>query len=77
MAYFNKKKDHLKQTVFSNVHESNPNPVKTYYAFLEIGGKNHYAEYVGKFRVEALADFQEQARLHNGKFNGKIYALKN
>jgi hypothetical protein len=74
---FQKRKESMTRTVFNNIHESNPNPIRTYYAFLEIGGKDHYAEYVGKFRVEALADFHEQARLNGGKFNGKIYALKN
>lgn len=76
MVNFKQKQQVQERRVINNLHVGTVSPFKTYYTFLEIGGKDHYAEYVGKFRVEAKADFEEQARLHNGKFNGKLYVLK-
>lgn len=80
MAFYNKKttqNNSMKRTVFNNIHESSPNPIRTYYTFLNLDGKDHYFEYQGKFRVEAEAHFREEARLHGAKYNGNLYTLKN
>jgi hypothetical protein len=75
MAFHNKKKDFLKQTIFSNIHEGTTNPVKKWYAYITFDGKEAPIFYDGKFRVEAVSYFEEFARINGGRYNGKIYAL--
>lgn len=62
--------------VINNLHVGTNDPNRTYYTFLSVDGKEIYVEYVGKFRVAAIAEFQEVARLNGAKFNGKLYVLK-
>lgn len=78
MAFYKKnKKDSMIRTIFSNTFEPPyVNSVKKFYSFIEIGGKDHYFEYEGKFRSEAEAHFLEQARLNGGKFT-TVHAFKN
>lgn len=78
MAYYaKKKKESMIRTVFNNLHEGTTNPIKTYYTFYELNGKQVYDEYQGKFRSEAIAFFESEANSFGGKFNGKLYTLKN
>jgi hypothetical protein len=64
---YKKNQDFMKQTVFSNVHEGQFNPWKKYYGIIKVGDKSLVAEYTAKFRSEAVAVLEEEARLSGGK----------
>jgi hypothetical protein len=65
----------MRRTVFSNTHESSFNPVKKFAAFVEVDGDTKIFTYEGKFRSEVAAYFEEEARLNQAKFDGKIYPV--
>ncbi|MED3562414.1 hypothetical protein [Bacillus xiapuensis] len=56
------------RTVFNNFHEApfNPNKLTKWYGVISEGGKNFKYEYECKFRSEAVAFFEEKARLSSG-----------
>lgn len=54
------------QTIFANEVEKKTNPIKKYYGLIKVGEKLYIDEYEGKFRSEALAVFNETARLMGG-----------
>jgi len=66
MAY-KKKNDAMTQTVFSNTAEVKFNPVKKYYGIVLVDGKEKLYLHEGKFRSEAVAVLDEEARLDGGK----------
>jgi hypothetical protein len=57
------------QTVFSNTFEApfNANKLTKYYGIVKVGEKSFIAEYEAKFRSEAIAVLEEEARLSGGK----------
>lgn len=57
-------------------HEGSFNPFRKYYAFVEIDGVEIVLDYIGKFRGEALAHFQEQARINQGRLTSAIHVYK-
>jgi hypothetical protein len=57
-------------------HDAPFNPWKKYYAFAQIDGKQVVLDYVGKFRSEALAALDEQARLEGGKLVSGVHVFK-
>jgi hypothetical protein len=55
------------QKVWKNVpHDGQFNPWNNYYSVIKIGDKSYLTEYESKFRSEAVAVFQEEARLSGG-----------
>jgi hypothetical protein len=66
MAY-QKKGNDFKQTVFSNTAEKVFVQVKKFYAVILVDGVEKLYRYDCKFRVEAIAMFDEYARLDHGK----------
>lgn len=57
------------QIIFRNVpSERKVNPFKKYYAIIETEGTDKLYFFEGKFRSEATAYFEEEARLDHGKF---------
>ena len=54
------------QTIFSNVSEKKFNPVKKYYGIVLVDGKEKLYRYDAKFRSEAVAVLEEEARLDHG-----------
>jgi hypothetical protein len=57
-------------------HEAKFNPFRKYYTFLEIDGVEVVLDYIGKFRSEALAYFEEQARINQGRLTSAIHVYK-
>jgi hypothetical protein len=57
------------QTVFSNTYDApfNPNKLVKYYGIIEVGSTSYVTEYEGRFRSEAKAVLEENARLAGGK----------
>lgn len=55
------------QIEFKNIpHDAAFNPWKKYFSVIQIGDKSYLAEYTAKFRSEAVAVFNEEARLSGG-----------
>lgn len=75
MAY-KRKNDAMVQTVFSNTVEVKFNPVKQYYGIVLVDGKEKLYRYESKFRSEATAALEEEARLDHGKLLS-VGVLKN
>ena len=61
-----KKNDAMIQTIFSNVSEKKFNPIKKYYGIVLVDGKEKLYRYDAKFRSEAVAGLEEEARLDHG-----------
>lgn len=66
MAY-KRKNDAMVQTVFSKVAEKRFVQERDFYAVVLVDGKELLYKYNGKFRSEATAHFEEEARLDGGK----------
>jgi hypothetical protein len=58
-----------KQTVFSKTYDApfNPNKLIKFYAVIKQGDKSFVTEYAAKQRSEAVAIFNEEARLFGGQ----------
>jgi hypothetical protein len=63
------------RTIFSNTVENTFNPVKKFAAFVVVDGDTKIFTYEGKFRSEVTAYFEEEARLNQAEFDGKIYPV--
>lgn len=59
----------MKRTVFNNVHEAKFNPWKTYYGVITVGDKCFLSMYNCKFRSEATAVFESEAKAMGGKLD--------
>jgi hypothetical protein len=57
------------RTVFNNFHDApfNPQKLTKFYGIIEAGSTSFVSEYEGKFRSEAKAVLEENARLAGGK----------
>ena len=71
MSFYKKKTNNSfrkeDQLVWKNTtHEVAFNPTKNYYAVIKIKDKSYLTEYVSKFRSEAVAIFNEEARISGG-----------
>jgi hypothetical protein len=65
------------QIVFKNTqHDANFNPYRKYYILMEVEGIEKVYDYVGKFRVEALAYFEEKARMEHGRITSTLHVYK-
>jgi hypothetical protein len=56
------------QTIFSNTYEApfNPQKLTKFYGIIEVGSKSYVSEYEGRFRSEAKAALEEDARMMGG-----------
>lgn len=63
---FNKRKEETQILWRNTTHESEFSPMKKWYGVIKVGDKNFVAEYESKFRSEAVAIFDEEARLSGG-----------
>lgn len=67
MKRFKRSTQPFKQTVFSNQAETKPVLEKEWYGVVELhNGKSLLYTYTTKQRSEAVAYFEEEARLNNG-----------
>jgi flavodoxin len=68
-TYQKKQTEAWKQTVFSNTFDApfNPNKLIKFYAVIKQGDKSFVTEYAAKQRSEAVAIFNEEARLFGGQ----------
>lgn len=67
MKRFKRLTQPFKQTVFSNQAETKPVIEKEWYGVVELlNGKSRLYTYTTKQRSEAVAYFEEEARLNNG-----------
>lgn len=65
------------QLIWKNMsHEGLFNPFRKYYTFVEIDGVEIVLDYIGKFRSEAVAYFEEQARINHGRLTSTIHVYK-
>lgn len=69
------KNNAMVQTVFDNRADIRFNPVKKFYAFLNLDGKDHYTEYESISRADATKQFAFEAKALRGTFNGKVYSF--
>jgi hypothetical protein len=59
-----KKEDQIKWK--NTTHEATFDPFQKYFAVIKINNKSYLTEYISQFRSEAVAIFNEEARLYGG-----------
>ncbi|TCJ01054.1 hypothetical protein [Cytobacillus praedii] len=70
-----KGKKEMVRTVFNNVHEANINPVKRFYGTISTSNGSLLVTHESISRSEAVAIFEEEARLSGGRLDKYIGVL--